>query len=142
MSDVGTDVKIKLVSSIIPTDGEREMYEMWLRGSFVEKNGSHFLRYEEVLEDKHIKTTIKLATDKSFIMRSGDINMRLPLNTITEERGHYESSYGTLPIMTKTHNLVLEREQTSGVFKTQYDLLIGGNSVGNYTLEITFTEVQ
>lgn len=141
MGNVGTDVKIKLVSSIIPTDGERETYEMWLRGLLVEKNGSHFLRYEEVLEDKHIKTTIKLATDKSVIMRSGDINMRLPLNTTLQERGHYESSYGSLPIMTKTHHLVIERKQVTGVFKTQYDLIIGGNSVGNYTLEITYTEV-
>ena len=141
MSDVGTDVNIKLVSSIIPIEGERETYELWLRGSFIEKNGSYFLRYEEVLEDKQIKTTVKLHAQKAFIMRSGDLNMRLPLILNYEERGHYESAYGMLPVMTKTNHLQIEHVEHSGTFKTEYDLIIGGQPVGNYTLEISFTEV-
>ena len=92
MSDVGTDVKIKLVSSIIPTEGERETYEMWLQGVFIEKNGSFYLRYDEVQEDQHVKTTIKLTEKQSFIMRKGAVNMRLPLNTGFVEHGHYEST--------------------------------------------------
>lgn len=142
MSDVGIDVKIKLVSSIIPTEGERETYEMWLNGALIDKNGSFYLRYEEVQEEHHIKTTIKLTEMKSFIMRKGAIDMRMPLNTMMEDRGYYKSPYGDLPITTKTHELALERKGNSGTFKTQYDLIIGGNKVGNYTLDITFTEVQ
>jgi uncharacterized beta-barrel protein YwiB (DUF1934 family) len=142
MSDVGIEVKIKLVSSIIPTEGERETYEMWLTGAVIEKNGSFYLRYEEVQEENmHIKTTIKLAQQKSFIMRNGAVDMRMPLNVTMDERGHYKSPYGDMPIVTKTHQLQVERNEKSGVFKTQYDLIIGGNSVGNYTLDITFTEV-
>lgn len=142
MSDVGIDVKIKLVSSIIPTEGERETYEMWLTGSLIDKNGSAYLRYEEVQEDQHIKTTIKLTEQKSFIMRRGAVDMNMPLNTMMNDRGHYKSPYGELPIMTKTHELAVEREGNTGTFKTQYDLIIGGNAVGNYTLDITFTEGQ
>ena len=142
MSDVGIDVKIKLVSSIIPTEGERETYEMWLSGFLIEKNGSFYLRYEELQEEHHIKTTIKLAKSKSFIMRNGAVDMRMPLNMTQQERGHYKSPYGELPMTTKTHELTVERDNNSGNFKTQYDLIIGGNAVGNYTLDITFTEVQ
>ena len=67
--------------------------------------------------------------------------MRLPLNTTQKERGRYESTYGTIPLVTKTHQLSYERQKASGQFKTQYDLIIGGSSVGNYTLEINYTEV-
>ena len=141
----GKTVKIKLVSSIILTEGELEKYEMWLEGNCIEKGGSHYLRYEEVQEELTVQTTIKLKPQRSFIKRSGGVNMRLPLNPGVREDGHYESPFGSLPLMTDTHQLALEvteAEKLSGRFLTQYDLIIGGNSVGKYSLEIQFTEVQ
>lgn len=143
-NESGKTVKIKLVSSIIPTEGELEQYEMWLEGSCVEKGNSHYLRYEEVQEDLQIQTTIKLNEANSFIMRKGGVNMRLPLNPDLRENGHYDSSFGSLPLVTDTHQLAIEvvqSEKVSGQFKTQYDLIIGGNSVGHYKLDIEFTEV-
>jgi uncharacterized beta-barrel protein YwiB (DUF1934 family) len=145
MKDVGKNVKIKLISSIIPTEGELEKYEMWLEGSLLEKGGSHYLRYEEIQEDIQIQTTVKLNQERSFIMRNGGVNMRLPLNPGLRENGHYESPFGSLPIVTDTEQLTMEVNQgdkLSGNFKTQYDLIIGGNAVGKYTLEIQFSEVQ
>lgn len=142
MNDVGTKVKIKLVSSIIPTDGELEKYEMWLQGSLMEKAGTHYLRYEEFQDDKEIRTIIKLNNDQAFIMRSGGVKMRLPLNPLQKERGHYDSIYGSIPIVVKTHRLSCERQEGSGRFMTQYDLIMGGTSVGHYTLEINYSEVQ
>lgn len=143
-NESGKTVKIKLVSSIIPTEGELEQYEIWLEGSCVEKGNSHYLRYEEVQEDLKIQTTIKLNEANSFIMRKGGVNMRLPLNPDLRENGHYESPFGSLPLVTDTHQLAIEvvqSEKVSGQFKTQYDLIIGGNSVGHYKLDIQFTEV-
>lgn len=143
-NESGKTVKIKLVSSIIPTEGELEQYEMWLEGSCIEKGNSHYLRYEEVQEDMQIQTTIKLNESNSFIMRKGGVNMRLPLNPDLRENGHYESQFGSLPLVTDTHQLAIEvvqSEKVSGQFKTQYDLIISGNSVGHYKLDIEFTEV-
>ena len=143
-NETGKTVKIKLVSSIIPTDGELEEYEMWLEGSCIEKGNSHYLRYEEVQEDMQIQTTIKLNESNSFIMRKGGVNMRLPLNPDLRENGHYESQFGSLPLVTDTHQLAIEvvqSEKVSGQFKTQYDLIISGHSVGHYKLDIEFTEV-
>ncbi|WP_339175097.1 DUF1934 domain-containing protein [Solibacillus sp. FSL R5-0691] len=143
-NESGKTVKIKLVSSIIPTEGELEQYEMWLEGSCIEKGNSHYLRYEEVQEDMQIQTTIKLNKSNSFIMRKGGVNMRLPLNPDLRENGHYESQFGSLPLVTDTHQLAIEvvqSEKVSGQFKTQYDLIISGNSVGHYKLDIEFTEV-
>ena len=144
MNDIGTKVKIKLMSQIIPTDGELETYEMWLQGSFVNKSGSSYLRYEEVQEEQKIQTTVKLNNEQSFIMRSGSISMRLPLNSKQKENGHYENMYGSLPIVTKTIELSHEplNEKIEGRFYAHYDLIINGASVGNYKLEIHYSEVQ
>ena len=114
---------------------------MWLQGTFIEKSGTHYLRYEEVQEEQTIRTTVKLTGDQAFIMRSGAVNMRLPLNTTQQERGRYESRFGLIPLMTETHQLSYERLEAGGQFKTRYDLIIDGASVGNYTLEINYTEV-
>lgn len=38
--------------------------------------------------------------------------------------------------------MTFTKQALSGDFHVQYDLLMGGQSVGNYTLDITFTEVQ
>ena len=136
-----TNVKIKLWSSILPTEGEAETYEMWLEGQLIDKNGTSYLRYEEVQDDKKIQTTIKLTENRAVIMRSGAVNMRLPLNTTQQERGHYDSQYGSIPLITETHEIAILSDEASRSFKTTYDLIIGGNPVGNYTLDIKFTEV-
>ena len=141
-SEVGTNVKIKLVSTIIPTGGEREAVEMSLQGSKVERAGISYLRYDEVHEDASIRTTVKLTNDNAVIMRSGQISMRLPLNIEQCERGHYENIHGSFPIEVKTYVLKHEAAATSGQFDATYDLIIGGQTVGNYTLQISYSEVQ
>ena len=138
---ISTNVKIKLWSSILPVEGDAETYEMWLEGQLIDKNGTSYLRYEEIQDEKKIQTTIKLTENRAVIMRSGAINMRLPLNVSQEERGHYDSQYGSIPLFTKTHEIAILSDKASHSFKTTYDLIIGGNSVGNYTLDIKYTEV-
>ncbi len=62
-----------------------------------------YLRYEEVLDGKSIRTTVRMNDDKALILRSGGVNMRLPFNVQMKENGHYDTEVGTLPIITKTN---------------------------------------
>lgn len=141
-NDVRSQVNIKLISTIRPSDGESESCEMWLKGQLLEKAGSLYLKYEEVQEDKTIRTTMKLGHEKALIMRAGAVNMRLPLNIIEQQTGHYESEFGSMPLVIDTQKMTFTKQAVGGDFHVQYDLLMGGQSVGNYTLDITFTEVQ
>ncbi|MGE7672034.1 DUF1934 domain-containing protein [Lysinibacillus sp. NPDC094403] len=141
-NEARSQVNIKLISTIRPIDGESESYEMWLTGQLLEKAGSMYLKYEEVQEDKTIRTTMKLGNEQALIMRAGAVKMRLPLNIIEQQIGHYESEFGSMPLVIHTKNMTFTKQAVSGDFHVQYDLLMGGQSVGNYTLDITFTEVQ
>lgn len=141
-NEVRSHVNIKLISTIRPIDGESESQEMWLTGQLLEKAGSMYLKYEEVQEDKTIRTTMKLGHERALIMRAGAVNMRLPLNIIEQQVGHYESEFGSMPLVIDTKKMTFTKQVVSGDFHVQYDLLMGGQSVGNYTLDITFTEVQ
>lgn len=145
MNVVERNVNIKLNSTILPTDGETENYEMWLNGSFIQKSGKTYLRYEEVLDEKTIRTTVKMDNNQALILRSGEVKMRLPFNTVQNELGHYDTLYGSLPVITKTHQLSHEHNEEDlikGFFNVQYDLIISDQSVGKYTLEIQYSEVQ
>ena len=141
-NEVRSQVNIKLISTIRPIDGESESQEMWLTGQLLEKAGSMYLKYEEVQEHKTIRTTMKLGHERALIMRAGAVNMRLPLNIIEQQVGHYESEFGSMPLVIDTKKMTFTKQVVSGDFHVQYDLLMGGQSVGNYTLDITFTEVQ
>ncbi|OXS76897.1 hypothetical protein B1B04_00395 [Lysinibacillus sp. KCTC 33748] len=141
-NEARSQVNIKLISTIRPIDGESEGYEMLLTGQLLEKAGSIYLKYEEVQEDKTIRTTMKLGNEQALIMRNGAIKMRLPLNIIEQQMGHYESELGSMPLVIDTKEMTFTKQAVSGDFHVQYDLLMGGQSVGNYTLDITFTEVQ
>lgn len=145
MTQVEKNVKIKLNSTILPQDGEEEKYEMWLNGSFIEKKSKLYLRYNEVLDDKTIHTTVKMANDQALILRGGDVKMRLPFNTVQQERGHYDTQFGTIPLIVKTHQLKHEHQNSdmiNGTFTIQYDLIISDQSVGQYKLEIHYSEGQ
>ena len=141
-NETKSQVNIKLISTIRPIDGESETIEMWLNGYLLEKAGSMYLRYEEVQEDKTIRTTMKLGEKQALIMRAGAVKMRLPLNIVEQQIGHYESEFGSMPLVIQTKKMTFTRQAVSGDFYVQYDLLMSGQSVGNYTLDITFTEVQ
>jgi uncharacterized beta-barrel protein YwiB (DUF1934 family) len=140
-NETNKNVKIKLTSSITPLDGELETYEMWLQGAFIEKAGSPYLRYEEVQEEQSVMTTIKLASEKALIIRSGAVKMRLPLNIDQLEAGHYKNALGEIPIDIQTNTLNFDGAEANGQFTANYDLLIDGNSVGNYVLQIQYQEV-
>ncbi|MFC5557508.1 DUF1934 domain-containing protein [Ureibacillus thermophilus] len=142
---VEKNVKIKVISTIRPIEGEEETYELWLQGVWLKKNEKMYLRYEEFLEDQRIRTTVKMNNDNALILRSGAVKMRLPFSLESKQNGHYDTIYGTLPLQTKTHRLGFEHTEEnniSGRFNVQYDLIVSGQSVGHYTLEIQYTEGQ
>ena len=141
-NEMKSKVNIKLISTIRPIDGESETFEMWLNGELLEKAGSLYLRYEEVHEQQTIRTTMKLGEEQALIMRAGAVKMRLPLNIFEQQIGHYESEFGSVPLVIQTKKMTFGRQEVSGDFHVEYDLLMSGEPVGNYTLDITFTEVQ
>ncbi|MBK3495681.1 DUF1934 domain-containing protein [Viridibacillus sp. YIM B01967] len=141
-TELKAPVKLKLITTIRQTEAETETYELWSEGTLVQKRGQTYLQYEEVQEDKQIRSTLKFGNNEAVILRNGDVKMRMPFLLHHEQNGHYNSEYGTLPIVTYTKEMQFEphASENSGRFYLQYDLLIGGQSAGEYTLEMIYTE--
>ncbi|AYC28794.1 DUF1934 domain-containing protein [Paenisporosarcina cavernae] len=135
-----TAVKVKLKTVIQQSGEQPEMYELWSRGTSRRRGDSLYLQYEEIQDEKAIKTTLKIKQSEALILRSGGVNMRLAFTKGAEQTGSYESEYGTLMVKTKTKQLEQRDTEHGGEIDISYDLIVGGQHVGFYTLEFTYTE--
>ncbi|MET0785662.1 MAG: DUF1934 domain-containing protein [Paenisporosarcina sp.] len=135
-------VKVKLKTTIQQPHEEPEIYELWSPGLLIEKGEHAYLKYEEFQDEKLIKTTLKMGLKEGLILRSGGVNMRLPFLLNADQTGNYESDFGTLIVKTKTRQMTFEMNEGQGQFLVQYELIVGGQPVGDYTLEFHYTEVS
>ncbi|MFK2825649.1 DUF1934 domain-containing protein [Bacillus sp. B190/17] len=130
------------LTTVIEHEGEKETYELLLPGEFYEKNGTCFLKYDEIQEEGTVQTIVKFSENSTVILRSGAVNMRLPFNKKEQMNGSYTSPHGTLAMITQTkqlsHSHTYKESQLEGTFQLDYHLLMQGTPVGNYTLKITF----
>lgn len=133
-------VKVRLKTTIQQPHEEPEIYELWASGLLYNKGSNSYLKYEEIQEEQTIKTIVKMGERVALILRSGGVNMRLPFLIDMEQIGSYESEYGSLMIHTKTHQMTLEQNKHDGHFIVQYDFIVSGQPVGEYTLEFHYTE--
>jgi len=135
-----SQVKVKMKTTIRQPNEEPEIYELWSTGSLIMKGENAYLKYEEVQEDKSIKTTVKMGTNEALVLRSGGLNMRLPFLLNAKQNGSYESDFGILMVTTSTQHMAYEKNEHDGRFVVQYDLNVSGEPVGEYTLEFYYTE--
>lgn len=129
-------VKIKLTTIIRQPDVEEQKMEMWSEGTMTIKNGRRYLQYDERQEELDIRTTVKLGESDAMVMRSGGLQMRLPFLLHKEQTGNLTNEHGSFMLTTKAHELLVSDTR----FKVRYDLAMGAAHVGEYVMEIQFTE--
>lgn len=131
-------VYIRLVSTIRHPDVEEETINLETKGTLTLKGNQYYLVYEELQNEKAIRTTVKLSGQSALILRSGGIKMRLPFERGEFQIGSYDTQYGTLMMTTNTKQLHFEE----GHFLVEYELIVNDEVAGTYTLELTYTEAE
>ncbi|WP_010287132.1 DUF1934 domain-containing protein [Kurthia massiliensis] len=144
MSNNTTPIQLKFKTTINHPGELPEIMEIFVDGSYMLKDGKKvYIQYEEILNDKTMRTTLRFDESDGIIMRNGDIKMRLPFVKGYDQRGHYTADFGEMPIIVRTHhidNKPLNDEVTTGELTVRYELIVSGESVGEYTLEYSYTE--
>ena len=131
-------VNIRLVSTIRHPNVQLETINIETKGTLTLKGNQYYLVYEEVQDEKVIRTTVKLSGKTALILRSGGVKMRLPFERGELQTGSYDTQYGTLMITTNTKQLHFEE----GHFQVEYELIINDEVAGTYTLELIYTEAE
>ncbi|WP_342600096.1 DUF1934 domain-containing protein [Psychrobacillus sp. FSL H8-0483] len=131
-------VNVRLLSTIKHPDIAKESFDMQTTGVLTLKGEQPYLVYEEVQNEKAVRTTVKLDNNSALILRSGGVKMRLPFQLGELQTGSYDTGYGTMMITTNTTQLQFE----DGHFQVEYELLINEEVAGTYTLELIYTEAK
>lgn len=135
----GLDVKV-IVHTTMNHFGEKETFELITFGHLFKKKDAFYLKYEEILDELTVHTTMKITEHKVIIFRSGDLSMRMTFEEREIHLGEYTNPLGQIPIETKTNRLKLNMEETKGHIEVSYELYTQSDVVGTYHLQIKYEE--
>ena len=79
-------------------DGEQEPLEIVVPGQYYFRNGSHYLRYEEVMEDFAEPTVnyIKISQKGMEVRKKGVVNVHMVFEQGKKNMTYYTTPYGTI----------------------------------------------
>lgn len=119
-------------------DDDQEPIEIVVPGQYYFKNGSHYLRYEEILEDVTQPTVnyIKMSTAGVEVRKKGLINVHMVFEPGKKNMTYYTTPYGTLQMGIAATNLELKEEESSIDMKVDYALDMNDSHMADCYLTI------
>lgn len=106
------------------SDEELEKIETVAAGNYYEKNGRHFLIYDEAMEgfEKPIKNKLKFEDDFLEITKSGPLNVRMVFEKNKKNMTGYNTPYGNIVLGIDTKKIHIARESDRIVVDVEYVL--------------------
>ena len=120
-----------------PESGE-EPLEIVVPGEYYFRNGSHYLRYEEVMEDFSEPTInyIKISPKGMEVRKKGVVNVHMVFEQGKKNMTYYTTPYGTIEMGIAATNLNLEEGDSSLNMKVDYALDMNQEHVADCYLAI------
>lgn len=122
----------------IDTDGDQEPVEIVVPGEYYFRNGSHYLRYEEIFEDFTEPTInyIKISPKGMEVRKKGVINVHMVFEQGKKNMTYYTTPYGTIEMGIAATNLDLEENDSGLNMKVDYALDMNQEHVADCYLSI------
>lgn len=123
---------------MIDDQGEQEPIEIVVPGEYYFRNGSHYLRYEEIMEDFSQPTInyIKMSPQGMEVRKKGLINVHMVFEQGKRNMTYYTTPYGTLQMGIAATNLELKESESELDMKVDYSLDMNEGHVADCYLAI------
>lgn len=107
-------------------------------GEYYFRNGSHYLRYEEMLEDHGDPTVnyIKISPKGMEVRKKGQVNTHMVFEQGKRNMAFYTTSFGTLEMGISATNLELKESDSRLDMKVNYSLDLNQEHVADCCLDI------
>ena len=107
-------------------------------GTFFEKDGKTYLKYNETNEAGTVSVTLKLEENKATILRFGTENTQMIIEKGKSGENIYETNEGTfsLNVVAKTVDINIKE----GKINLCYDVELNGSHLSKNEINITFLE--
>ena len=122
----------------IDADGDQEPVEIVVPGEYYFRNGSHYLRYEEVMEDFAESTInyIKISPKGMEVRKKGVVNVHMVFEQGKKNMTYYTTPYGTIEMGIAATNLDLKENDGGLNMKVDYALDMNQEHVADCYLAI------
>ena len=105
-------------------DHEDNDVEMIIRGDYYQKNGKHYILYEEILEgaEERVKNVIKISPSSMDIIKKGVTNSRMLFEKNKKNLSCYSTPVGNLLIGIQANHFYVEEQENSIKVNVDYSL--------------------
>ena len=105
-------------------DHEDNDVEMIVRGDYYQKNGKHYILYEEILEgaEERVKNVIKISPSSMDIIKKGVTNSRMLFEKNKKNLSCYSTPVGNLVIGIQANHFYVEEQENSIKVNVDYSL--------------------
>ena len=116
--------------------------EFLTKGSFYEKDGKYYLKYEEKNEQDSVTTTLKIEDNKVTIIRYGATNTQMIVEKGKKHLNYYETPHGAFTIGVYSDKVDININEKKGNIKLNYDIEFNNAIASRNTINVDFEEVQ
>ena len=134
-----TDVLIHVRGlQMMETDDAQEPIEIVVPGQYYFRNGSHYLRYEEMLDDTAETTVnyIKMSPNGVEVRKQGQVNVHMVFEEGKKNKTFYNTPYGTLQMGISATGLELKESEDGIQMKVDYALDMNEEHVADCDLTV------
>lgn len=105
-------------------DHEDNDVEMIVRGDYYQKNGKHYILYEEILEgaEERVKNVIKISPSSMDIIKKCVTNSRMLFEKNKKNLSCYSTPVGNLVIGIQANHFYVEEQENSIKVNVDYSL--------------------
>lgn len=105
-------------------DHEDNDVEMIIRGDYYQKNGKHYILYEEILEgaEERVKNVIKISPSSMDIIKKGVTNSSMLFEKNKKNLSCYSTPVGNLVIGIQANHFYVEEQENSIKVNVDYSL--------------------
>lgn len=124
------------------TDGQDQVVELVSPGTYGERNGVYYIRYDEssVTGLEGVKTTIKVYSNSIVLVRTGAVTMRHEYILGQERDIIYQTPFGDLAMSVTTHELEVDAQKNRCSVHLGYDISLEGQAQFYNQLDIEVRE--
>ena len=123
---------------MMETDDAQEPIEIVVPGQYYFRNGSHYLRYEEMLDDTAETTVnyIKMSPNGVEVRKQGQVNVHMVFEEGKKIKTFYNTPYGTLQMGISATGLELKESEDGIQMKVDYALDMNEEHVADCYLTV------
>ncbi len=132
-------IHIKGLQMMDPAD-EQEPIELVVPGQYYFKNGSHYLRYEELMDETSAEPTvnyIKISSKAVEVRKKGLVNVHMVFERGKKNMTYYSTPYGTVEMGIAATGVMIEESENGIDMKVDYALEMNEEYVADCYLTVS-----